>query len=271
MAYAGDEITDAQVRELLGVVAESVLDELVEAIAEQSSERALGLVHRLHRRRAKPAAFLPRGDPPFPQSAGRARLRRGFGTGCRAAGRAAAPGASMPRNSAKRISRAFSISCSKPTTICGASPIRACIWSWACCGWSTRSGWLRSRKFSRRLRGEPRPAETGAAGVPAATDARSSNCASCLGVFFDQFVWSDRGAHGAGERIKILALHRRLRRHPLQRTASNSPMPASPPRIVARAAETAAGGLAVGAAGCDQNGAAKLEIAFVISRARDAE
>jgi DNA polymerase-3 subunit gamma/tau len=47
MAYAGDDISDAQVRELLGVVAESVLDELVGAIAEKSSERALGLVHRL--------------------------------------------------------------------------------------------------------------------------------------------------------------------------------------------------------------------------------
>ena len=47
MAYAGDYISDAQVRELLGVVAESVLDDLVGAIAEQSSERALGLVHRL--------------------------------------------------------------------------------------------------------------------------------------------------------------------------------------------------------------------------------
>src|SRR5246127_5104502 len=47
IAYSGDEITDTQVRELLGVVAESVLDELVEAIANQSAERALGLVHRL--------------------------------------------------------------------------------------------------------------------------------------------------------------------------------------------------------------------------------
>ncbi len=47
MAYAGDDISDAQVRELLGVVAESVLDDLVGAIADQSSERALGLVHRL--------------------------------------------------------------------------------------------------------------------------------------------------------------------------------------------------------------------------------
>jgi len=47
IAYSGDEITDTQVRELLGVVAESVLDELVEAIATQSAERALGLVHLL--------------------------------------------------------------------------------------------------------------------------------------------------------------------------------------------------------------------------------
>jgi DNA polymerase-3 subunit gamma/tau len=47
IAYSGDAITDTQVRELLGVVAESVLDELVDAIAAQSAERALGLVHRL--------------------------------------------------------------------------------------------------------------------------------------------------------------------------------------------------------------------------------
>jgi DNA polymerase III subunit gamma/tau len=47
IAYGGDGITDSQVRELLGVVAESALDELVEAIAAQSAERALALVHRL--------------------------------------------------------------------------------------------------------------------------------------------------------------------------------------------------------------------------------
>ena len=47
IAYSGDTITDAQVRELLGVVAESVLDELVGAIETQSAERALSLVHRL--------------------------------------------------------------------------------------------------------------------------------------------------------------------------------------------------------------------------------
>ena len=47
IAYGGDAITDQQVRELLGVVAESVLDDLVEAIAAQSADRALSLVHRL--------------------------------------------------------------------------------------------------------------------------------------------------------------------------------------------------------------------------------
>src|SRR6202046_3914076 len=47
ISYSGDAITDLQVRELLGVVAESVLDNLVEAIAQQSAERALSLVHRL--------------------------------------------------------------------------------------------------------------------------------------------------------------------------------------------------------------------------------
>src|ERR1700683_3341672 len=47
IAYSGKKITDAQVRELLGVVAESVLDELMSAIGNQSTEQALTLVHRL--------------------------------------------------------------------------------------------------------------------------------------------------------------------------------------------------------------------------------
>lgn len=44
-AYCGDNISDRAVRELLGVVPEDALQELVEAIATQSAERALGLVH----------------------------------------------------------------------------------------------------------------------------------------------------------------------------------------------------------------------------------
>jgi DNA polymerase III subunit gamma/tau len=44
-AFCGDNIPDKEVRDLLGVVSEDALDELVGAIAEGSSDRALGLVH----------------------------------------------------------------------------------------------------------------------------------------------------------------------------------------------------------------------------------
>jgi DNA polymerase-3 subunit gamma/tau len=47
MAFCGTTLTDSQVRELLGVVAEEALDELIAAIETQSAERALALVHRL--------------------------------------------------------------------------------------------------------------------------------------------------------------------------------------------------------------------------------
>ena len=47
IAYCGEIISDTQVRELLGVVAESVLDDLIDSISAQSAERALSLVHRL--------------------------------------------------------------------------------------------------------------------------------------------------------------------------------------------------------------------------------
>ncbi len=44
-AYCGDNIPDKEVRELLGVVPEDALNELVQAIAAGSADRALGLVH----------------------------------------------------------------------------------------------------------------------------------------------------------------------------------------------------------------------------------
>jgi DNA polymerase-3 subunit gamma/tau len=44
-AYCGDTIPDKEVRELLGVVPDDVLDELVSAIANASADRALALVH----------------------------------------------------------------------------------------------------------------------------------------------------------------------------------------------------------------------------------
>jgi DNA polymerase III subunit gamma/tau len=46
-AYCGEAITESQVRELLGIVPAEVLEELVCAIENSSTERALGLVHRL--------------------------------------------------------------------------------------------------------------------------------------------------------------------------------------------------------------------------------
>jgi DNA polymerase III subunit gamma/tau len=48
-AYCGDDVRDQAVRDLLGVVPEDALNELVQAIAEQSAERALGLVHRFQK------------------------------------------------------------------------------------------------------------------------------------------------------------------------------------------------------------------------------
>jgi DNA polymerase III subunit gamma/tau len=44
-AYCGDTIPDKEVRELLGVVPEDALEELIQAIALGSADRALGLVH----------------------------------------------------------------------------------------------------------------------------------------------------------------------------------------------------------------------------------
>jgi DNA polymerase-3 subunit gamma/tau len=44
-AYCGDTISDKDVRELLGVVPEDALEELIGAIAENSTDRALSLVH----------------------------------------------------------------------------------------------------------------------------------------------------------------------------------------------------------------------------------
>jgi len=44
-AYCSDTIPDKEVRDLLGVVPEDVLEELIQAIATTSADRALGLVH----------------------------------------------------------------------------------------------------------------------------------------------------------------------------------------------------------------------------------
>ena len=46
-AYCGTKISESQIRELLGVVQAEILDELVAAVENRSTERALSLVHRL--------------------------------------------------------------------------------------------------------------------------------------------------------------------------------------------------------------------------------
>jgi DNA polymerase-3 subunit gamma/tau len=47
MAYCEKSISDREVRELLGIVSEEVLDEMIEAAAAGSAERALSLVHQI--------------------------------------------------------------------------------------------------------------------------------------------------------------------------------------------------------------------------------
>ena len=90
IAYSGDELTDTAVRELLGVVAESVLDGLVEAIATQSAERALSLVHRLISDGQNLQHFCRESIRHFRNLLVDARLRRGFAFDLRAGRRAPA-------------------------------------------------------------------------------------------------------------------------------------------------------------------------------------
>jgi DNA polymerase-3 subunit gamma/tau len=47
LAYCGDRITENQVREILGVVASGIMDELTTAVADRSATRVLALVHQL--------------------------------------------------------------------------------------------------------------------------------------------------------------------------------------------------------------------------------
>jgi DNA polymerase-3 subunit gamma/tau len=47
LAYCGDRITEAQVREILGVVGSGIMDELTAAVQDRSATRVLALVHQL--------------------------------------------------------------------------------------------------------------------------------------------------------------------------------------------------------------------------------
>ena len=76
-AYCGDDIHDKEVRELLGVVPEDALQELVEAIAEGSAERALGLVHRFQKEGRNLQHFCREAIRHLAQPADCAGVRRG--------------------------------------------------------------------------------------------------------------------------------------------------------------------------------------------------
>jgi DNA polymerase III subunit gamma/tau len=47
LAYCGDHITESQVREILGIVASGIMDELTAAVEARSATRVLALVHQL--------------------------------------------------------------------------------------------------------------------------------------------------------------------------------------------------------------------------------
>jgi len=84
-AYCGTNITDTQVRELLGVVPEEILEELTGANRSAISGARSYARASTARRRTEPAAFLPRSHRPFSESSGGARVRRRFRIDRRAA------------------------------------------------------------------------------------------------------------------------------------------------------------------------------------------
>jgi len=75
-AYCGDTIPDKDVRELLGVVPEDALNEWSARLQKDRRTARWGWCTR-SRRRAQPAAFLPRSDPAHPQPADCACVRAG--------------------------------------------------------------------------------------------------------------------------------------------------------------------------------------------------
>ena len=237
MAYAGDEISDAQVRELLGVVAESVLDDLVEAIAAQSSERALGLVHRL----------LADGQnlQHFCREAIRHFRNLLVVKVCGADSELiAAPPDERPRLAQhaaqfgeEDLTRFFNILLETDDDLRRKPDPRLHL----------ELGLLRLINAQRlapleellaEMRGDSRPARPVAPSAPAvppqATTAVSGSASS--GAAAVRMAPANETKASVAPRTPAPAA-------PVARAASNTPMPASPPRIVARAAEAVAGGL----------------------------
>ena len=75
-AYCGDTIPAKEVRELLGVVPEDALEELVNAIAAGSADRALALVHSFQKEGRNLQHFCREAIRHIRNLLDRARLRR---------------------------------------------------------------------------------------------------------------------------------------------------------------------------------------------------
>ncbi|HXO88950.1 MAG TPA: DNA polymerase III subunit gamma/tau [Candidatus Acidoferrales bacterium] len=235
MAYAGDEISDAQVRELLGVVSESVLDDLVEAIASQSAELALGLVHRLLKDGQNLQHFCREAIRHFRNLL----VVRVCGRDSELVAAPKDERAKLAEHAAKfgeeDLTRFFNILLETDDDLRRKPDPRLHL----------ELGLLRLINAQRlapleellaEMRGDPRPARTTtvAPALPprssTVTQAVSSSGAAAVRMA-PAIEKESPGAPAAPPAT------------PAVRPASNSPIPASPPRIVARAAETAGGGL----------------------------
>ncbi len=146
-AYCGAEISESQVRELLGVVPAEVLDELVAAIENHSTERALGLVHRLLAEGQNLQQFCREAISHF-RNVLVARVC-GADSDLIAAPAEERPQAAhaQPPLSARKISLASSRFCFSPKKISVANRIRASTWRWGCSGLSMPRGLLHWRRF----------------------------------------------------------------------------------------------------------------------------
>ena len=234
MAYAGDEISDAQVRELLGVVSESVLDDLVEAIASQSAELALGLVHRLLKDGQSLQHFCREAIRHFRNLL----VVRVCGADSELVAAPKDERAKLAEHAAKfgeeDLTRFFNILLETDDDLRRKPDPRLHL----------ELGLLRLINAQRlapleellaEMRGDVRPARTtpAAAGRPpqsaAATPAVSVSSSGAAAVRMAPAIEKESPAPPPAT--------------PVVRAASNLPIPVSPPRIVARAAETAAGGL----------------------------
>jgi DNA polymerase III gamma/tau subunit len=234
MAYAGDEISDAQVRELLGVVSESVLDDLVEAITSQSAELALGLVHRLLKDGQSLQHFCREAIRHFRNLL----VVRVCGADSELVAAPKDERAKLAEHAAKfseeDLTRFFNILLETDDDLRRKPDPRLHL----------ELGLLRLINAQRLapleelladMRGDVRPART----TPAAPGRPSESAAATPAVSVS--------SSGAAAVRMAPAIEKESPATPpatpVVRAASNLPIPASPPRIVARAVETAAGGL----------------------------